>query len=104
MRSFYEFFAGGGMVRAGLGPKWRCLFANDFDHKKEQSYCKNWGDADLKTAVLRGRSQRRICRMPLRWRGHHYLDQDRSVAGGGADLTARPIGLVLAVLDAGAAF
>jgi site-specific DNA-cytosine methylase len=32
--SFYEFFAGGGMVRAGLGPMWTCLFANDFDHKK----------------------------------------------------------------------
>ena len=31
--SFYEFFAGGGMVRAGLGPAWTCLFANDFDAK-----------------------------------------------------------------------
>ena len=49
MRSFYEFFAGGGMVRAGLGPKWSCLFANDFDHKKGQSYRNNWGDAELKT-------------------------------------------------------
>ncbi len=31
---FYEFFAGGGMARAGLGPDWHCLFANDFDPKK----------------------------------------------------------------------
>lgn len=30
-RTFYEFFAGSGMVRAGLGASWRCLFANDFD-------------------------------------------------------------------------
>ena len=29
--SFVEFFAGGGMARAGLGDAWRCLFANDFD-------------------------------------------------------------------------
>ena len=32
---FYEFFAGGGMVRAGLGRWWSCLFANDFDPKKQ---------------------------------------------------------------------
>jgi len=28
--SFYEFFAGGGMARAGLGEDWACHFANDF--------------------------------------------------------------------------
>jgi len=32
--TFYEFFAGSGMVRAGLGDSWKCLFANDFDEKK----------------------------------------------------------------------
>jgi DNA (cytosine-5)-methyltransferase 1 len=31
--TFYEFFAGGGMARLGLGPGWTCLFANDFDGK-----------------------------------------------------------------------
>ena len=25
--SFYEFFAGGGMARMGLVPRWKCLFA-----------------------------------------------------------------------------
>jgi DNA (cytosine-5)-methyltransferase 1 len=34
MRSYYEFFAGGGMARAGLGQEWTCLFANDIDAKK----------------------------------------------------------------------
>jgi DNA (cytosine-5)-methyltransferase 1 len=29
--SFYEFFAGGGMARLGLGERWACVFANDFD-------------------------------------------------------------------------
>jgi len=45
--SFYEFFAGGGMARAGLGDAWRCLFANDFDAGKARAYRANWGDADL---------------------------------------------------------
>ena len=43
MPSFYEFFAGGGMARAGLGSSWTCLFANDFDHKKGLAYQANWG-------------------------------------------------------------
>jgi DNA (cytosine-5)-methyltransferase 1 len=47
MPSFYEFFAGGGMARAGLGPDWTCLFANDFDAKKGESYAANWGGDHL---------------------------------------------------------
>jgi DNA (cytosine-5)-methyltransferase 1 len=41
--SFLEFFAGGGMARAGLGVRWTCLFANDFDPRKACSYARNWG-------------------------------------------------------------
>lgn len=41
--TFYEFFAGGGMARAGLGLQWQCLFANDFDAKKAATYNDNWG-------------------------------------------------------------
>jgi len=48
MAEYYEFFAGGGMARAGLGPDWVCRFANDFDNKKAASYATNWGDAHLK--------------------------------------------------------
>lgn len=44
---FYEFFAGGGMVRAGLGAGWRCLFANDIDPAKAAAYRANWGDEAL---------------------------------------------------------
>jgi DNA (cytosine-5)-methyltransferase 1 len=43
MAVFYEFFAGGGMARAGLGPDWTCRFANDFDAKKGMAYQANWG-------------------------------------------------------------
>lgn len=42
-RQFYEFFAGGGMARAGLGESWDCLFANDFDPMKGRVYRNNWG-------------------------------------------------------------
>lgn len=40
---YYEFFAGGGMARAGLGEKWECLVANDFDPMKASTYRDNWG-------------------------------------------------------------
>jgi DNA (cytosine-5)-methyltransferase 1 len=45
--TFCEFFAGGGMARAGLGDSWRCLFANDFDEKKVSTYKANWGAGDI---------------------------------------------------------
>jgi DNA (cytosine-5)-methyltransferase 1 len=48
MGEYYEFFAGGGMARAGLGSSWTCKFANDFDPKKAASYAANWGDEHLK--------------------------------------------------------
>lgn len=47
MPSFYEFFAGGGMARAGLGVGWKCLFANDFDPMKARTYARNWGGDHL---------------------------------------------------------
>lgn len=39
---YYEFFAGGGMARLGLGEDWECLFANDFSPRKAQSYFENF--------------------------------------------------------------
>jgi DNA (cytosine-5)-methyltransferase 1 len=48
--SFVEFFAGGGMARAGLGDSWRCLFANDVDQKKVSTYEANWGAGDIRRA------------------------------------------------------
>ena len=47
MHTYYEFFAGAGMARAGLGAEWQCLFANDISAKKADAYCANWGAADL---------------------------------------------------------
>src|SRR5204862_2074056 len=43
--TFYEFFAGGGMARLGLGARWSCAFANDFDPVKAAAYRANFADA-----------------------------------------------------------
>jgi len=85
MPSFYEFFAGGGMVRAGLGSEWRCLFANDFDHKKGRVYREYWGDAELKTADVGSLTTKDIPGTAnLAWAS--FPCQDLSLAGGGAGL------------------
>ena len=69
MFEFLEFFAGGGMVRAGLGSdNWRCRFANDFDHKKSAVYRANWGDAALRTADIKNLSSKDIdAEVDLAW-------------------------------------
>ncbi|MDB5483942.1 MAG: (cytosine-5-)-methyltransferase [Caulobacteraceae bacterium] len=86
MGAFYEFFAGAGMARAGLGPGWTCLFANDFDAKKGAAYEANWGSGgelrvadirDLTAADLPGRAD-------LAWGS--FPCQDLSLAGDRAGL------------------
>jgi DNA (cytosine-5)-methyltransferase 1 len=44
---FLEFFAGGGMARAGLSPQWTSVWANDFSASKAFIYQKNWGLGEL---------------------------------------------------------
>jgi site-specific DNA-cytosine methylase len=60
MFDFFEFFAGGGMVRAGLGAKWRCRFANDFDPKKSAVYRRNWA-TEFSRRPMSTPSRPRIC-------------------------------------------
>lgn len=97
--SFYEFFAGGGMVRAGLGPKWSCLFANDFDAKKGFSYQANWGTGGeltvgdiraLEAAQLPGTAD-------MMWGS--FPCQDLSLAGVGAGLDGERSGAFYAFWD-----
>jgi DNA (cytosine-5)-methyltransferase 1 len=42
---FLEFFAGAGLARLGLEPKWRALFANDICPKKAACYRRNFNGA-----------------------------------------------------------
>jgi DNA (cytosine-5)-methyltransferase 1 len=85
MPTFYEFFAGGGMARAGLGRTWECLFANDIDAKKARSYRENWGDNELLLHdVARVTSTDLSGRADLAWAS--FPCQDLSLAGAGAGL------------------
>ncbi|MBI4829044.1 MAG: DNA cytosine methyltransferase [Nitrospinae bacterium] len=43
---FYEFFAGGGMARLGLGENWQCVFANDFDETKATAYREHFSSSE----------------------------------------------------------
>lgn len=83
---FYEFFAGGGMARLALGPRWRCVFANEFCEKKARAYRMNFGPSpELKVAdvwtlaadCLPGQAT-------LAWAS--FPCQDLSLAGNGAGL------------------
>ncbi|WP_298163148.1 DNA cytosine methyltransferase [Brevundimonas sp.] len=99
MPGFYEFFAGGGMVRAGLGAGWDCLFANDFDARKGLTYQANWGTGGeltvgdiraLEAAALPGRPD-------LVWGS--FPCQDLSLAGHGAGLAGERSGTFYAFWD-----
>lgn len=86
MPKFYEFFAGGGMARAGLGAGWTCLFANDFDHKKGLTYQANWGtNGELKVGDVKNLTADDLPDVAeLVWGS--FPCQDLSLAGGGAGL------------------
>ncbi len=86
MRSFYEFFAGAGMARAGLGTDWSCLFANDSDAKKGLTYQANWGTGGELTVgdVRKVRVKDLPGHADLIWGS--FPCQDLSLAGGGAGL------------------
>ncbi len=86
MASFYEFFAGGGMARAGLGEGWTCLFANDLDARKGRAYEDNWGQGgELRVGDIgRVTASDLPGQADLAWGS--FPCQDLSVAGNGAGL------------------
>lgn len=82
MPSYLEFFAGGGMVRAGLGGRWKCQFANDSDPLKVQVYADNWGDAEiLEDDIHKVKVVDLGRRVDLAWAS--FPCQDLSAAGNG---------------------
>lgn len=87
MPKYYEFFAGGGMVRAGLGSRWKCAFANDFDTNKIATYAANWSDDELLDRDVKAVS---IADLPgkadLAWAS--FPCQDLSCAGNGLGIGA----------------
>lgn len=96
--AFYEFFAGGGMVRAGLGPDWTCLFANDFDTKKADTYTENWGDSEFKCDDINNLSSSDLPgKADLMWGS--FPCQDLSLAGVGAGLKGNRSGTFWSFID-----
>ena len=81
MLTFLEFFAGGGMARIGLGPGWRCLFANDCNKGKCAAYRDNFGADDLVEADIAALTARDLParRADLAWAS--FPCQDLSLAG-----------------------
>ncbi|MDX2233012.1 MAG: DNA cytosine methyltransferase [Hyphomonadaceae bacterium] len=86
--SAYEFFAGGGMARIGLGDAWRVTFANDVDPSKTAAYAAAFGDAHLRRGDIWSLETRELPgRADLAWAS--FPCQDLSLAGarGGLDAT-----------------
>ncbi len=82
---YYEFFAGGGMARAGLGPNWQCVFANDISEKKADAYRANWGGEHLTVAdVFTVKPSQLPEHADLAWGS--FPCQDLSLAGNGLGL------------------
>ncbi|MGH9839076.1 MAG: DNA cytosine methyltransferase [Blastocatellia bacterium] len=90
--TFYEFFAGGGLARLGLGPDWTCLFANDISKTKAQAYRMNFPPAH--ELLVRDIHQVDANDIPgtatLAWAS--FPCQDLSLAGNGAGLRAERSG------------
>lgn len=73
------------MARAGLGPSWSCLFANDIDAKKGASYSANWGSDRLVVGDVAELTPRDLPdQADLAWAS--FPCQDLSLAGDGAGL------------------
>jgi DNA (cytosine-5)-methyltransferase 1 len=85
-RTWYEFFAGGGMARLGLGSNWHCTFANDISEKKASSYREHFGPSEelSVTDVAALRASDLPGRADLVWAS--FPCQDLSLAGSGAGL------------------
>ena len=90
--TWYEFFAGGGMARLGLGRNWQCAFANEWCPKKAAAYRARFGRAPelvvedvakLSAADLPGKPD-------LAWAS--FPCQDLSLAGNGAGLNGHRSG------------
>jgi DNA (cytosine-5)-methyltransferase 1 len=83
--TYLEFFAGGGMVRAGLGGRWKCQFANDFDSLKVQVYAENWGKKEILEDDIHNVDAENLGRrVDLAWAS--FPCQDLSTAGNGLGL------------------
>jgi len=83
---FYEFFAGGGMARLGLGKRWACSFANDICAKKAVSYNANFRRSNLLVKSIEDLTIRDLPDGVANLAWASFPCQDLSLAGNGAGL------------------
>lgn len=85
---FYEFFAGGGMARLGLGGHWKVMLANDFDPGKARAYAENFRPAgELVVGDVNNLSANDLpCGGVMAWAS--FPCQDLSLAGNGKGIDA----------------
>ncbi len=96
--TFYEFFAGGGMAKLGLGDSWKCLFANDFDPMKAKAYVANHGaDHFHEGDVAKVEASQLPGYADLIWGS--FPCQDLSLAGKGAGLAGERSGVFWSFWD-----
>jgi DNA (cytosine-5)-methyltransferase 1 len=77
--TFLEFFAGGGMARAGLAPDWRSIWANDFCPSKAAIYAHNWGEENLHLGDVGQVTPQMLPSADMAWGS--FPCQDLSLAG-----------------------
>jgi DNA (cytosine-5)-methyltransferase 1 len=78
--TFFEFFAGGGMARLGLGSEWHCAFANDWCEKKAAAYRAYFGGSELRVRGVADLTTNDLPGIPtLVWGS--FPCQDLSLAG-----------------------
>lgn len=89
---FYEFFAGGGMARLGLGDSWECLFVNEWSEAKAASYRAYFGSnpEPLVKDVARLEPSQVPGRADMAWAS--FPCQDLSLAGQGEGLAGQRSG------------
>jgi len=100
MPSFYEFFAGGGMARTGLGRAWKCEFANDISPMKAAAYLRNFGNSDrifARCDINDLDAENLPSRADLIWAS--FPCQDLSLAGAGKGLSGSRSGLIWSLLE-----
>jgi DNA (cytosine-5)-methyltransferase 1 len=83
--TWYEFFAGGGMARLGLGADWECTFSNEWCEKKAAAYRARFGEDGLRVCDVAALTPADLPGVPtLAWAS--FPCQDLSLAGAGAGL------------------
>jgi DNA (cytosine-5)-methyltransferase 1 len=90
-QTYYEFFAGGGMARLGLGAGWSCLMANDISEKKAETYCRNFGGDEFRLKSVYDLTSSDMPGAPsLAWAS--FPCQDLSLAGNRSGLSGERSG------------